>query len=115
MTGFSIVRIFLVLPAANSWNYVPVSLFVWRSEEVDTVSLQDDPGYARLPSELRMEADTCVLRRKQTEKNTLDETVTRQPQTRLQSLISAVEKPAEAAELEIWREPIDSPGNGIGV
>jgi hypothetical protein len=64
----------------------------------------ENPEYAQLASDLRTEADTYVLRRRQMRKDQSDESVTRQQQVRLQSMISAIEKPAKAAELEIWRE-----------
>jgi hypothetical protein len=64
----------------------------------------ENPEYARLSSELRMEADRYLLSRRQTGKGPSGETASTQQQLRLQLIISAIEKPAEAAELEIWRE-----------
>jgi hypothetical protein len=74
----------------------------------------ENPEYARLVSEVRMEADRQLLPRKQTGKALSGDTANRQRQVRLQSMVSTIEKPAEAAELEIWRELVGGFGQANG-
>ncbi len=73
-------------------------------ELAHAVLMLEKPEYARLCSELRMEADRYLLASRRAGKDLPSEPVSRQQQVRLQAMISTIEEPAEAAELEIWRE-----------
>ena len=64
----------------------------------------ENPEYAHLCSEMRLEADRYLLFRLQNSKGLADGAAARQQQERLRSMIHEIEKPADEAELEIWRE-----------
>ena len=66
--------------------------------------LLEKPEYAQRYSELNTLAAECVRLRKGGSGAGVDENLMRQYQIRLQSLIDMIEKPAETAETEIWRE-----------
>jgi hypothetical protein len=68
----------------------------------------ENPEYAHLCSEMRLEADRYLLSRLQNSKASADDAAARQKQVRLLSINQEIEKPAEEAELEIWRELVNA-------
>jgi hypothetical protein len=72
-------------------------------ELAHAVLMLENPGYARLCSEYGSEsAELLVMRSKG--RNAADDEEIQQRRRQLQSLTDKIEKPAEMAELEIWRE-----------
>ena len=63
-----------------------------------------DPEYARLCLQMNMEAAEFLRSRQQSGNGAAQDDITRQRQVRLQSMCDRIERPAEAAELEIWLE-----------
>jgi hypothetical protein len=76
-------------------------------ELVHAVLMLENPEYARLSTEYDSASKELSVRRKTANK----EEIQRRYQ-QLQSLSDKVERPAEAAELEIWRELIDGQWRG---
>jgi hypothetical protein len=72
-------------------------------ELAHAVLMLEDPEYARLSLEYGSAAAEMLRVRKQGG-NAADDGALQQRLQRLQSLADKIEKPAEAAELEIWRE-----------
>jgi len=69
--------------------------------------IMDDPDYARLCRELDEEAAKFLLQRQGSSIRAAYDQATQQLLSRLKSLTAEVEKPAQAAEVEIWRELLD--------
>jgi len=74
----------------------------------------ENPEYARLYSEMRMEAAEFLLSQRQSGNGAAHDDMIRQRHVRLQSMYDRIERPAEAAELEIWRELRNGRRGGVG-
>ncbi len=67
----------------------------------------EDPVYARLCRELEMEVAAFLSSRRQAAKGSLYDQSLKDRMSRIESLTEQIEKPAQAAEAQIWRELLD--------
>jgi len=81
-------------------------------ELAHAVQMLENPEYAHLCLKLDVQAAEYLLSRRQSASGAVADEVTRLRQARLQSLTDKIEKPAQAAELEVWRELLNGQRKG---